>query len=481
MQTRRAFTSLSLLSVGSGAALYGVSAILVLYLYAPVHAGGLGLDRISAAQLVALFSALSFTAGVLGSYAADRLAGTRAPLTWGTGLRVIGIMVLAWPYPSLGLLSLSIGLQIIGSGLMGQCLNALTGALYAGVPGRLASAFSTLYITNNIGAAAPLITGMLALRFGYPVGFFAGGGILLLTAFPFIVMQKRWFGAIGSLPVSPLPRQRRHHLVAKSLAITGVIILLVLFGMATHWLSIARASTLIGCLSALLPVGYVVAIYGSPQTTSHERPRVLGFTAYLIGNAITMMIYGQSTGILAIYAADSVRLNWLGIRWTPAVFQTVPALFAILFGTLMAFLWSCLGQRQPPASLKYGVGLVLWGLGPAFMALPLRLYPASQRVSPLWLIGFYLLIVLGESLTSPVGTAMATRIAPHAFATQMITVFALSQSAGSALAAVTANWYRPGHEAAYFTIIGAIGWLAGVAMLLNHRRLSAMTEQSAEV
>ncbi|WP_175265157.1 POT-type proton-dependent oligopeptide transporter [Lacticaseibacillus nasuensis] len=185
MQTRRAFTSLSLLSVGSGAALYGVSAILVLYLYAPVHAGGLGLDRISAAQLVALFSALSFTAGVLGSYAADRLAGTRVPLTWGTCLRVVGIMVLAWPYPSLGLLSLSIALQIIGSGLMGQCLNALTGALYAGVPGRLASAFSTLYITNNIGAAAPLITGMLALRFGYPVGFFCRGCHLAVDRLPF--------------------------------------------------------------------------------------------------------------------------------------------------------------------------------------------------------------------------------------------------------------------------------------------------------
>lgn len=473
----RAFKLMALGSLGTGFATYAVSAIMILYLYDPAARGGLGIDRITATQIMAVFSALGYVAGIFGSYAADRLVGLRKPYLYGTLLKIAAIALLAVPGGGAGLFFTSLALQILASAVTGQSLNALVGLIYRRRGGMRSTAFTLLYITSNIGAAGPIVTGAVALSFGYHWAFLVAAGVLLATTLPYVLLHHGAFGDLGEVAPDPLSapalRQLQKRLVG------GLLLAVVVLGAlaALGWLTATHFSNLVGALGLMLPVGYLIKIIHSPKTSQKEAQRVKMYAAFLFGNSLTMLVYGQATGILSLYTVGRVNLNLLGWHLSAASFQTVPAVFAVLFGSAASAVWSRLGRRQPSESLKFGVGLLLWGAGPLLMMLPLGLFPASVKVSPLWLIGFYALITLGETLTSPVGMAMASRVAPAAFITQMMTVYTLSQAAGSGLSAIAANFYRPGHEVLYFLVIGliAIGW--GLLMIGGRRAITRQVGQ----
>jgi len=67
---------------------------------------------------------------------------------------------------------------------------------------------------------------------------------------------------------------------------------------------------------------------------------------------------------------------------------------------------------------------------------------------------------------SPVGLSLATKLAPEAFKTQMVALFFLSVSLGTALSGVFAGYYDSANDAPYFTVIGLAAMALGVLLLL---------------
>ncbi|MFD1441780.1 peptide MFS transporter [Lacticaseibacillus hegangensis] len=471
-----AFKLMALGSLGTGFATYAVSAIMILYLYEPLHLGGLGLDRITATQIMAVFSSLGYVAGIAGSYAADRLVGLRKPYLYGTLLKIVAIALLAVPRGGRALFFASLALQVVASGVTGQSLNALVGLLYHDRGMMRSTAFTLLYIVSNIGAAGPVITGAVAVRFGYHAGFLVAVFVLLVTTVPYLILNHRYLGDLGAAVPDPLRASERRQLGRRVLVGAGVAAALIGSTLKLGWLTASRFSSAVGILGIFLPVWYLVTIVRSPKVQAAEARHVKAYGLFLVGNSITMLVYGQATGILSLYTLDQVNLNVWGLHLSAASFQTIPAVLAVLFGTVISGVWARLGRRQPSASRKFGLGMLFWGAGPLFMILPLRLFPPSVKVSPLWIVMFYVLIIAGETVTSPIGTALASQVAPAAFVTQMMTVFTLSQAAGSGLSAIAANFYTPGHESGYFLVIGGVAVLWGLVMLLADGRITAGLE-----
>lgn len=482
MQAPRAkrplMTALSSAALGNGFAGYGVSSILILYLYESVAKGGLGVDKILSAQILSVYSSLGFIAGIIGSNVADRLIGTRLAYRLGMITKGLAIALLAIPHGGMPIVVISIIAQLFAAGIMGQSLNALTGALYADEPTKRDSAFALLYIMNNIGAAAPIITGTIALQFGYNIGFLLSAVVLLVTILPYLLLSQKAFGGVGLTPADPIPAARRKQVLQIG-AGTLIGVGLLLGGLfAIGVLNATRLSNVIGTVSIFLPFLYLIYMAHSPKTTATDVRKLKVFITFLVANSVCMMVWNQSTGILSLYAADQVNLNLFGLTLTPASFQTVPAILAIVYGAITSLLWAKLGTRQPNSTLKFGLGTMLWGAGPLFMMIPLSLFPSTVKVSPLWLIGFYALIILGEALTSPIGYSVTTTIAPLAFATQLVTVYSLSQSVGAGLSTLAANFYTAGHEVRYFLIIGGITVIYGLVMVVLNRRIEHAIQPS---
>jgi POT family proton-dependent oligopeptide transporter len=122
-------------------------------------------------------------------------------------------------------------------------------------------------------------------------------------------------------------------------------------------------------------------------------------------------------------------------------FQSLPAVFVIVFAPVFAALWVHLSRRgrNPSLVVKLAWGLILLAAG------FLILVPGSQRalqegkVWPTWLIFTYLLHVFGELLLSPVGLSSVTKLAPARLAGQMMGVWFLAASLGNLLAGLLAG------------------------------------------
>ena len=461
---------------------YGMSAILIYYMYLAVSQGGLGLSQTDAAQLTSLYSAVSVLAGLVGSYMADRILGARLALGLARSLQAFGYICLC--FPSLGIFGYAASqiLLVVAAMISGRSLDAIMGKTYAVDDGRRDGAFTLAYVISNIGACAPAITGAVSLAMGYSAGFAFSAVLAAAGAIAYWATQKKFFGPLCVRPVDPLPpAQKRNFLIG----FVVVLVAVVAFGaylFMTGTLTVNAFANGVSTAAIFIPLVYLAYIVGSKKTTKAEKRHVLWLLPLFLCNALTMMLYAQSASIIAVYTDTSVDRMLFGIEISPAAFQTFGAIFAVMWGSLLSVLWTVMGKRQPKASTKISLGTAFYAFAPLLMVLPFLLYPAGVKVSALWIVGFWLLACLGEAFVSPNGGSLASLVAPAAFSTQMMTVWNLAQSTGSGISTLIVNLYQEGSEAQYFLLIGGITVAVGLLCLIFRKKISeGLGEESLTV
>ena len=104
---------------------YGLTSILIYYLYAALPAG-LGLTKTEASQLLSLYYALVIICGVIGSYMADRVFGPRMAIRLTCIVMPIAYLLLA--IPGLGIVGYAgaQGMMLFSSMLGGRSMDELT-------------------------------------------------------------------------------------------------------------------------------------------------------------------------------------------------------------------------------------------------------------------------------------------------------------------------------------------------------------------
>lgn len=469
----RAIGTLSAMQMCNSFANYTMSAILVYYLYATVAEGGLGLSQTDAAQLISLYSAVSILAGLIGSIVADRILGTRRALGFSRLVQAVAYVVLAIPGMGIVGYAASQVMLVIGAMICGRSLDALTGKMYEVGDGRRDGAFTINYIISNIGACVPAIAGAIALATGYHGAFAVGAVAAVAGVVLYFTTQNKFFGPIGTAPDDPMPEAQAKRFVG-ILAACVVIFVAVMAGLfLTATITIKQFASTMSTAAIFIPIVYLIYIIKSSKTKPEEAKHVIALIPLYVCNCFSMLVWTQSTSIVAIYTETTVDLNLFGVEISPATFQTLPAIAAIVWGVIVTALWTKLGKKQPSNPAKVGLGTIFWGLGPVFMCLPFLLYPAGVKVSPLWIVGFYLIIIFGEALNSATGYAAATIVAPAAFTTQMVTVWSLSQSTGAALSTLVSPFYTEGAEVPYFLFIGGVTIAIGLLVTIFAKKLAA--------
>lgn len=465
----------SSLASGTGFVSYGFSAILIYYLYAPVREG-LGFSEVQAAQFLSLYFSLSFMAGVVGAYVADRLLGVRKAMRIGYLIKAIGHLLLAIPGGGIPMYLSSMVLLLLASLTMGNSLYASVGLMYGDKDLRRDTGYSWMYIMNNVGAIAPFLTGYIAQQYNYNAGFAVVAIVSILMWVGYISMEKKYLASIPDVPSDPIPKDKK----AKSIAILigsfiGVL-MLVFFLVYKKVISIDFFVNSISTVSVFVPFVYMAYIFSSSKVTADEKKKALPFIILFIANAFAMMIFYQSTTIVAIYIKESVNLNIGGFSIPPAWFQTLNAIMAVVFGIFFSYLWSSMEKKQPSTVNKFGIGTLLYALSPLVMVIPFMIYGDGELASPFWPILFYAVMTFGEAITSPVGFSLASQVAPAAFIAQMTTVWQLSQSTGSGLSALVANLYVPGNETNYFLFIGGITLVVFFVIFFMRNKLNKIME-----
>jgi POT family proton-dependent oligopeptide transporter len=102
----------------------------------------------------------------------------------------------------------------------------------------------------------------------------------------------------------------------------------------------------------------------------------------------------------------------------------------------------------------------------------------THRVSPWWLVGFFLLATLGELCLSPVGMAMVSQLAPARFATMLMGLWLLTFAFGNFLAGAFGEKWGAWPPVSFFLVLLAVIGCAALLLFALRRPVKAMMHET---
>ena len=179
--------------------------------------------------------------------------------------------------------------------------------------------------------------------------------------------------------------------------------------------------------------------------------------------------------IFKLYSEFQSSETEVPITW----FAILNSLFIIIFAPLFTKWWD--SKYNPPASVKYFLGLALLGLGFGFLAFGARNIPSGAEtasLSMMWLVLAYLFHTLGELCLSPMGLSYLSKLIPARMIAFMFGVYYLAIAIGNKLAHYIGgdieNITQEYSLSGFFLIFTVVPIFLGLLSLLLHPLLKRL-------
>lgn len=136
------------------------------------------------------------------------------------------------------------------------------------------------------------------------------------------------------------------------------------------------------------------------------------------------------------------------------LFQSINPFWVVVLTPVVVAFFAFLARRkrEPSTATKIAIGLLISALSTLVMVG--AVYAGgngAEKVSPLWLVGVYGVITVGELLLSPMGLSLVSKLSPPRLTALMMGGFFLSTSIGNKMSGVLASmWYDYENKANFF-------------------------------
>ena len=477
---------------------YGMRAILVLFLTSSILNDGWGWERKEALELFAWYTSMVYLTPLLGGILADRYTGYRNAV-------VIGALVMALGHGSLALESitrnffyLGLILLVIGNGLFKPNISSIVGQLYKDGDTLKDGGYTIFYMGINAGAfLGILLCGYLGEKVGWHYGFGLAGIFMFFGMLQFYYAQSI-FGKIGLKPnlkkevsqetnIKEINSSNQNKKIEKDR-----ILVIVIFSIATifFWWAFEQAG---GSMTIFANdytnrelSGNSIVIFNIINTIITIVPMVVItyvlirlfqniFQNYLSSNiflGISFIII-WSIVIYMLNNEISQKSSEIPASW----FSMLNALFIILLAPLFSKIWA--SKYNPSGPKKFGIGLILLGIGYLFVSYGALGIPAGAQtasVSLIWLVYAYFFHTTGELCLSPVGLSYVSKLAPARLIGLMFGIWLLSSAVANFLAGITGSYIDSiSNEIGlngFFAIFALVPISAGLVMFLLNNFLS---------
>ncbi|MBN1300604.1 MAG: peptide MFS transporter [Melioribacteraceae bacterium] len=410
---------------------YGMRAILVLYLTKETMGDnpGMGWSNADALVLYGWYTMLVYVMSIPGGIIADKLLGQKKTVFLGGILIAVGQLTLAID----NVVAFYSGLAFIisGVGCLKPNISTMVGGLYKQGDSRRDSGFTIFYIGINIGAAsAPLIVGYVGEVYGWHYGFgLAGIGMLLGQAV--YIWGQKFLKEVGNF----------------------------------------------------VSVQHIEGTKKSIPLTGKEKDRVIVLLISFLIVIVFWAAYEQAGGLMNIYTKEKIDRVILGWEIPASLFQSVPALFVIIFGTTVAAYWAKRNKKNKESSslFKMAIGTIIMGTGFLLMSGAALEAEDGGKAMLAWLIFSYLLQVIGELSISPVALSFITKLAPLKYASIMMGVYFAATGLGNKVAGLVGELATNAGELEVFTGIFIFCLAFGFLLLVFFRKLKALTHGAEEI
>lgn len=465
---------------------YGMRAILVLYLVAETGGKnpGLGWANDDALGLYGWYTMFVYVVSIPGGILADKLLGQRKTVLLGGLLLVAGHSILAveqmWAFYS-GLI-----LIVLGVGCLKPNISTMVGGLYPkNEQNQRDMGFYIFYMGINLGAAAAaLLVGYVGEKIGWHYGFgLAGIGMLL-------GMIIYWIGQPYIKHVGNLVQEEKNtaklkekegslflKIFTQKNALIGFIATAVI-GVLVFFKSWDYGLLIIGLAFA---VGFAIVVYNDGNKIEKDRILVTYLSFLII--IVFWGAFEQAGGLMNIYTKEKTDLTLGGFEVPASWFQSVNAIFILLFATLVGSFWMWWRNRGKEHSsiFKMAIGLIIMGFGFAFMSIASKevdINAAGEVVKKSgmqWLILAYLFHTIGELCASPVALSFITKLAPERWMAFMMGAYFASTGLGNKVAGLLGESASEFGDFNIFTGIVIFCTIIGALVLLMLKPLKRLT------
>jgi POT family proton-dependent oligopeptide transporter len=296
------------------------------------------------------------------------------------------------------------------------------GGLYAPGDRRRDRAYSIFYVGINIGAfLAPLVCGTLGEEFGWHYGFTAAGvGMTIALAI--------YLYALPGLPPDELHKAAELRYEKKPLE-------------RSDWHGI------LGLLALFLPTTLFWATYEQQ------------------GNTIALWAddYTDRVVDLVIWRGE-IPVTW---------FQAFNPFMIFAFTPFIVALWAWQAKRraEPSSVTKMSLGCFGVALANLIMVGAAWQSGGGPDASWLWLLGYFVVITIGELYLSPIGLSLVSKVAPARMVSMLMGVWLATSFVGNFIAGWLGSFWSSMDKPRFFLMIAGIALVAGLVILAFERPL----------
>jgi POT family proton-dependent oligopeptide transporter len=407
---------------------YSMLAMFTLYLQDPTD--GFSWTEGAATRLYSTYIMFVYASPLVGGWLADWKLGYRRAVMIGGVFFMAGHLLLA--FRDLTAVYAALACLVIGNGFFKPNVSTMVGNLYPEGSPLKERAFNIFYMGINVGATlAPIAAEVVKGKFGFHPAF-------AMAAFGMLIsVSILWF--FKSL-IEPDPSVRAE---AAGAAQAGPV-----------------APQPIDAVPDWLRVGALVVVF-------------------LVVIAFWIAFY--QSGSTITYWADK-NTNWgdLNLEVSGIISNAINPGWVILLTFPLIWFWTWLAGKglEPSTPGKMVIGMFLTAL--AYLLLYAAAVggeagvsgegPYAFKVSPLWLIGFYAVLTLGELMLSPMGLALVSKVAPVRLRGVMMGGWFVATAIGGKLSVIGVYWDVWLHST-FFLVLAAMSAAVGVLLLLLLRPL----------
>lgn len=410
---------------------YGMRAILVLFLTKETLGDnpGLGWTSSEALVLYGWYTMLVYVMSIPGGIIADKFLGQKKTVFFGGLFIAAGQLTLA--IDSTVAFYTGLVLIISGVGLLKPNISTMVGGLYKQGDPRRDSGFTIFYIGINIGAAsAPLLVGYIGEVYGWHYGF-GLAGIGMLLGLVVYIWGHKYLKEVGNF----------------------------------------------------VPAPKVEGSSKNKPLTKIEKDRVIVLLISFLIVIVFWAAYEQAGGLMNLYTKEKINRVIFGWEIPASLFQSVPAIFVIIFGTAVASFWAKrqLKGKESSSLFKMAIGTIVMGTGFLMMTGAALEAQSGTKAMLIWLILSYLLQVIGELSISPVALSFITKLAPVKYSSIMMGIYFAATGLGNKVAGLVGELAQSAGELEVFTGIFIFCIAFGALLLVFFKKLKELTHGAEDI
>ncbi|WP_224485258.1 peptide MFS transporter [Robertkochia aurantiaca] len=439
---------------------YGMRALLVLFLTSAILDGGWDWSNEEALKLYGIYTGLVYLTPILGGLVADKFLGYRNSVALGALIMTLGHASMALEGLTGFFFYLGLGLLIVGNGLFKPNISSIVGQLYKTQGKEKDAGYTVFYMGINAGAfLGILLCGYIGETVGWHYGFGLAG------IFMFFGMLQFWFaqGIFGDIGLKPkkgkvelkgnVTKEEAEH-PEEVYRDRGIVIAVFAFFTVFFWWAFEQAG---GSMTVFANNYTDRVLVGDGAMTFKIVNSLIAVVPMLIITWVLAMLFKQTFGKYAlsnVFLGISFVIIWGIVIWmlqrqfgedtaeVPASwFSVLNSLFIILFAPVFSRVWQKVWDPSGP--VKFALGLLLLGLGFAFLAYGASNIPQGAQtaaVSMIWLILAYLFHTLGELCISPVGLSYVSKLAAPKIVGLMFGLWFIANAVANLLGGITGSY-----------------------------------------